>query len=63
MRKVVGFFYREEREGAQRGFMGLGINREEREGAQRGRSLFSGHNEKRGYCDIVRRSRAWNLND
>ena len=36
MRKVVGFFYREEREGAQRGFMGLGINREERGGAQGG---------------------------
>jgi hypothetical protein len=34
---VVGFFYREEREGAQRGFMGLGINREVREGARRGR--------------------------
>ena len=34
---MVGFFYREEREGAQRGFMGLGINREEREGARRGR--------------------------
>ncbi len=31
---MVGFFYREEREGAQRGFMGLGINRE---GARRGR--------------------------
>ena len=34
---MVGFFYREEREGAQRGFMGLGINREVREGARRGR--------------------------
>jgi hypothetical protein len=37
---VVGFFYREEREGAQRGFMGLGINREEREGARRGIYLW-----------------------
>ncbi len=33
---MVGFFYRKEREGAQRGFMGLGINREEREGPRRG---------------------------
>jgi hypothetical protein len=40
VRKVVGFFYRKEREGAQRGFMGLGINREEREGPRRGIYLW-----------------------